>query len=149
MRRIPPGQINRLYKRLYDAWDKYTNRWVTQKGYVGAEYFNERLTKLLQALQAELEGPARFGVPTDRSAIAEHLSQQARQRFIPEEFDESDSGEEEERSYRLPTSRFTQGVPVSYHKTHTPSVKTVGRRRSTLRPIIPVRPSKSSKRRSR
>lgn len=56
MKRIPPGQLQRFYKRLADLYQRYPNRWAKEKGYSDADYYLEKTRKLLMALKAGLEG---------------------------------------------------------------------------------------------
>lgn len=99
MKRIPPGQIDRLGRQLEKMHFVYIERWV-EKGYIGAQVFDQQFCKLFDMLNAEAGG-------------ASSMDSSYRQRFDESLLESEYEPEEEEERYTRPTPPTTRRTPPS------------------------------------
>lgn len=151
MRRIPSGAMQKFYKRLYDLWQRYPDRWVHEKQYADADYFNHKMVKLLKDVSAALKGqpiPGTIAQDTPHRGFSDRMSrpdlgygvQQVRDR---EGFAHLEDPYEQMRDDSLP--RFTR---MSTGRTRLVPKTTAPPRSRSVRPVF-LRRGKAFKRKSR
>lgn len=109
MKRIPPGQLDRIGRQMERLHQTYIKRWL-EKGYIGAEVFDQQFCKLFDMINAEVDGAS--GV----------VSKQSMDRYSREESyePEEEYGEYSRRSLPTPSRSY---YPPSGSSTRVPSTQ--------------------------